>query len=83
MNTDNYNPNEKSSTSQAKRILAYMQEGHRITPLEALDLFKCFRLGARIADLRADGHDIKSAFVWTHTGKHVKQYWLEKEAAQA
>ena len=81
MRSDNYNPNEAQACSQAKRILAYMQEGHRITTLEALDLFKCFRLGARIADLKADGHDIKSAFVWTHTGKHVKQYWLEKEVA--
>lgn len=31
--TDNYNPNEVQSTSQAKKILAYMQEGNRITDL--------------------------------------------------
>ena len=74
---DNVNLNEEKSASQAKRILAYMQEGHRITPIDALNLFKCFRLGARIADLKADGHEIKSEFVKTDTGKHVKSYWIE------
>lgn len=83
MRSDNYNPNEANSGSQAKRILAYMQEGHRITPIEALKLFGCFRLGARIADLKEGGHDIKSEFVKTDNGKHVKAYWLEMEAAQA
>lgn len=73
---DNINPNEKSSESQAKRILAYMQEGHHITPIDALNLFGSFRLGARIADLRADGHDIKSEFVLTPSGKRVKSYWI-------
>lgn len=74
---DNYNPNEASGDSQAKRILAYMMDGNRITPIEALEKFGSFRLGARIADLRAAGHDIKSEFVTTNTGKHVKQYWIE------
>ena len=77
MRSDNYNPNEAQFGSQAKRILDYMLEGHRITPIEALEKFGSFRLGARIADLRADGHDIKSEFVKTDTGKHVKSYWIE------
>lgn len=76
---DNYNPNEALSDSQAKRILAYMQEGHRITPIEALNLFGCFRLGARIADLRAGGHAIESEFVTTESGKHVKSYWINQK----
>ncbi len=74
---DNFNPNDTSSDSQAKRILSYMLAGNRITPIEALEKFGSFRLGARIADLRAAGHDIKSEFVTTNTGKHVKQYWIE------
>ena len=53
-----------------------MQDGHRITPIEALDLFGCFRLGARIADLKEAGHEIKSEFVRTASGKHVKSYWI-------
>lgn len=74
---DNYNPNEQSSASQAKRILAYMKAGNRITPIDALEKFGSFRLGARIADLRADGHDIKSEFVVTTSGKRVKSYWIQ------
>lgn len=72
----NCNPNEESSLSQAKRILAYMKAGNRITPIDALNLYGCFRLGARIADLRADGHEIKSEFVTTPNGKRVKSYWI-------
>ena len=74
---DNFNPNIESSASQAKRILAYMQAGNRITPIEALEKFGSFRLGARIADLRAEGHAIQSEFVTTTTGKRVKCYWIQ------
>lgn len=74
---DNVNENEVQCTSQAKKILAYMKAGNRITPIDALNLFGSFRLGARIADLRADGHDIKSEFVTTATGKRVKAYWIQ------
>jgi len=73
---DNTNLNEAHAGSQAKRILAYMQEGHRITPIDALNLFRCFRLGARIADLKKDGHQIESEFVKTESGKRVKSYWI-------
>jgi hypothetical protein len=74
---DNVNENEVQCTSQAKKILAYMQAGNRITPIDALERFGSFRLGARIADLRADGHEIKSEFVKTATGKRVKAYWIQ------
>jgi hypothetical protein len=76
MRKDNYNPNEESSQSQAKKILAYLKAGNRITPIEALEKFGSFRLGARIADLRADGHEIQSEFVTTPNGKRVKSYWI-------
>ena len=72
----NINPNPASSASQKARILAYMQAGNRITPLVALDRFKCFRLGARIADLKEDGIDIQSRFVTTVSEKKVKEYWI-------
>lgn len=42
----------KTIQSQAKRILEYLKEGNGITPMDALDLFGCFRLGARIADIK-------------------------------
>ena len=48
---ENINMNEASSASQTSRILAYMREGNKITPGEALSLFGTMRLGARIKDI--------------------------------
>lgn len=72
----NINPNPSSSASQNARILAYLLEGNAITPLEALELFGSFRLGARIADIKADGYDVKSEYVKLPNGKQVKKYHL-------
>ena len=74
---NNDNPNEVQSSSQAKQILAYMQTGHRITGIEALNMFGCFRLPSRITDLRNKGYDISSRFVKTASGKSIKEYWIE------
>lgn len=49
--------------SQKTQVLQYLQEGHELTPLEALRLFGCFRLGARIHDLKAEGYDIEMKLV--------------------
>ena len=76
MNPPNINENKKSSASQTDRILDYMLSGKSITPLEALDLFKCFRLGARIADIKARGYIVYSEFVTTDSQKKVKRYHL-------
>ena len=48
----------KVHTSQSKRILDYLKTGAVLTPQDALRLFGCFRLAARIKDLRDQGHDI-------------------------
>jgi len=40
------------------QILSYLKDGNSITPLDALQLFGCFRLGARIYDLRKQGENI-------------------------
>ena len=44
--------------SQKNSILGYLKSGKTITPLHALRDFSCFRLAARIAELRDEGHDI-------------------------
>jgi Helix-turn-helix domain len=44
--------------SQNQRILNYLQKGKSLTPITALNKFGCFRLAARIADLRKEGHTI-------------------------
>jgi hypothetical protein len=55
-------PHKKIITekSQKQQILDYLLEGNEITPMDALNKFGCFRLGARIADLKKDGYDIKT-----------------------
>lgn len=73
----NINPNETSSQTQCQKILAYLQNGGRITSLSALDNFGCLRLSARIKDLRDRGHDIQSQFITVPSGKKVKQYFME------
>ena len=47
-------------TSQADSIALYLESGHELTPLDALELFGCFRLAARINDLRARGLPIET-----------------------
>ena len=44
--------------SQGARILATLRRGNSITPIEALRQYGCFRLAARIYDLRKIGFDI-------------------------
>ena len=48
--------------TQKDKILRYMMENGSITPLDAMREFSCMRLGARIADLKADGYDIRTEF---------------------
>lgn len=51
---------EDIKQSQSKLILAYLMTGETLTPIEALNMFGCFRLGARIYDLKAKGHNIET-----------------------
>lgn len=62
--------------TQAGRILAYLREGHRITALEALELFQCFRLAARVHELRREGWNIIERTVETASGKRIAEYSL-------
>ena len=48
------------NNTQLNRILAHLLEHETITPLEALSEYGCYRLGARIADLRKQGYDIET-----------------------
>ena len=44
--------------SHKEEVLKYLQSGKKLTPLEALNFFGCFRLGARICELRQNGYEI-------------------------
>lgn len=65
-------------SSQNFQILQYLKSGKSLTPVDALRLFGCFRLSARIYDLKKDGHNIRSRRKGTLTGKHIAEYSLEK-----
>ena len=49
--------------SDKNRILQYLRDHGTITPMDALNSFGCYRLGARIWDLRHDGHSISTEMV--------------------
>lgn len=44
--------------SQKTMILHHLESGYPITPLDALDKFRCMRLAAVIKTLRDEGHNI-------------------------
>lgn len=74
----NINENPVSSSTQSQMILEYMMEGHSITPVEALEKFGCFRLGARIWELvHKEGYLIYKEMVKDpKTGKRYAQYYM-------
>ena len=78
MNT-NYNPNKKQCESQCVRILRWLNEGHTLTALEALNRFDCMTLHARITDLRQSGHNIATKMILLPSGKRVAEYSLVME----
>jgi hypothetical protein len=59
--------------SQKVRVKNYLEEGNKLTPIEALDKFGSFRLAAIIHDLRKEGMNILS-HMHTHSGKKYAVY---------
>lgn len=75
MNNNEEFVNEITNESQCNAIAKILMDGGSITPIEALRLCKCFRLSARIHDLRHKrGMNIVSEKITTPDGKHVAQY---------
>lgn len=68
---------DSGRSGQAAKILAYLKSGKRITPLESLELFGCFRLGARIYDLKRAGEPIVSEMITLPNKKRVAEYRYE------
>ena len=61
--------------SQSDRIIDHLATGRPLTPLQALRKFGTFRLGARVYDLRNDGHKIKARMI-ERNGKRFAEYSL-------
>ena len=56
-----------STETHTAKVLSHLKSGKSITPLEALREYGCFRLGARICDLRKDGHTIQTQMIKVDT----------------
>ena len=76
----NENVTMSSEKAQAENILAHLKKGRSITAIEALNLFGCLRLSARIYDLRKSGYCILSKTI-KNNGKQYAQYVLVEEVA--
>lgn len=69
--------------TQTESILAHLQSGESLTPLDALNLFGCFRLAARIKELRDEGHAIDMTLEDDGGGKHYARYSLARKPQMA
>jgi hypothetical protein len=62
--------------SQEKQIRHYLESGGRISGIDALDKFGCYRLSSVIFNLRDKGLDIKTKMI-KNGQKSYAQYYLE------
>jgi len=63
--------------SQTTDILQALKSGRSLTPLDALSEFGCYRLAARIEEIRQQGHDVATKLVKAN-GKRFARYSLNK-----
>lgn len=63
--------------SQKSQIKKWLLSGRSLTPIQALELFGCFRLSARIGNLKDEGLEVLSKDV-TINDKRFTLYYLEK-----
>lgn len=71
-----------SKATQVQLILEYMDEFGSITPLEAIRDIGCYRLSARISDIKKRGYPVRTELVSVQNrrGKQSKiaRYSLEE-----
>lgn len=66
--------------SQCENILEHMKRAP-INPIQALNLYGCFRLAARIRDLRKQGHEIETVDVDNGSKTFAEYRLVAKEAS--
>ena len=76
INMENINQNETTSQTQSAQILKALKNGERLTHLDAEKRFNCLRLGARIYDLKQQGHKIEKQMIVVPSVKCVAEYRL-------
>ena len=73
-----------SDKSQRAEIARYLRAGKSITALEALQKFRCMRLGARIWELKREGMNILKYTARVGRGEEAKRvacYYSVRRAA--
>ena len=70
---------EKVIQSQNQMIKEALIRGERITQLDALNRFGCFRLSGRIYDLRDEGLNIVCENKKLPNGKKIGEYYIPRE----
>lgn len=63
--------------SQTKQIANYLNKGRKLTPIDALNKFGCFRLASRINDLRNEGMKISTKIIKLENKKQIAQYSIK------
>jgi hypothetical protein len=63
--------------SQNALIKGWLMNGRSLTTLEALNMFGCFRLAARIENLRSQGMEIQTEIVEIND-KRVARYSIKR-----
>jgi hypothetical protein len=63
--------------SQNELIKGWLLNGHSLTTLDALTMFGCFRLSARISNLKDQGMNIMTEMVEVND-KRIAKYYLAK-----
>jgi hypothetical protein len=63
--------------SQNALIKGWLLNGHSLTTLDALTMFGCFRLSARISYLKDQGMNITTEMVEVND-KRIAKYYLAK-----
>jgi len=69
-------------SSQNAMILNFLESGGSLTPIEALEKFQCFRLAARMNDLRKKGYVIQTEILKDDNGKSYASYSIPKTEKQ-
>lgn len=68
--------------TQSQKILEHMQTKGAITPKDAMELYGCMRLAARIKDLRREGYEIETEIRGRSNGYYAA-YTLSPERVQS
>ena len=61
--------------SQNQRVKEHLEKGFSITPIDALNNYGIFRLGARIYDLKRMGMNIETRIL-AKGKKHFAEYYI-------